>query len=195
MLQFVPPLPDMSGDVSDSEEDITAELDDAVPKHSLLESQAARHRAELAHKGILASRQRPSLDGLKTHLSGTSLASEAEPGEDCVVRAVTQPAPDTALTVTLSPSLSTGTQEPESPSRNPLMEELLTAQRRRGSASGELPQSPNNKISFQDQLKSKLEARKKSLDGGESSQFVLDSPDQYHLPLSEAHTTSYKGIL
>ena len=200
-LQFVPPLPDMSQDVSDSEEDITAELDDAVPKHSLLGSQAARHRAELAHKGQLASRQRPSLDGLKTQLSGASLGeTEAEPTEDLVtvVRTVAQPAPDTAVTVTLSPSLSEVTQDtasgPESPSRSALMEELLATQRRRGSAADELPQpqSPSHKVSFQDQLKSKLEARKRSLEGGESGQYVVESSDQHHhhLPLSEAHLAS-----
>ena len=195
----MPPLPDMSQDVSDSEEDITAELDDAVPKHSLLGSQAARHRAELAHKGQLASRQRPSLDGLKTQLSGASLPeTEAEHAEDLVtvVRTVAQPAPDTAVTVTLSPSLSEVTQDtasgPESPSRSALMEELLATQRRRGSAADELPQSPSHKVSFQDQLKSKLEARKRSLEGGESNQYVVESSDQHqhHLPLSEAHLAS-----
>lgn len=189
----------MSQDVSDSEEDITAELDDAVPKHSLLGSQAARHRAELAHKGQLASRQRPSLDGLKTQLSGASLGeSEPDQAEDLVtvVRTVAQPAPDTAVTVTLSPSLSEVTQDtasgPESPSRSALMEELLATQRRRGSAAEELPQSPSHKISFQDQLKSKLEARKRSLEGGESSQYSVETSDQHHhrLPLSEAHVVS-----
>ena len=180
--------------MSDSEEDITAELDDAVPKHSLLRSQAARHRAELAHKGQLASRQRPSLDGLKTQLSGSSLAE----AEDLVtvVRTVAQPAPDTAVTVTLSPSLSEVTQDtasgPESPSRSALMEELLATQRRRGSGTEEALQSPGHKVSFQDQLKSKLEARKRSLEGGESSQYVVESSEQqhHHLPLSEVHVTS-----
>ena len=95
-----------------------------------------------------------------------------------------------------SPSLSEVTQEtasgPESPSRSALMEELLATQRRRGSAADELPQSPSHKISFQDQLKSKLEARKRSLEGGESSQYVVESSDQHHhrLPLSEAHVVS-----
>ena len=57
---FLPPL-SVCSDVSDSEEDITAELDEAVPQHRLLDSQGARHRAELAHRGVLATRSRPSL--------------------------------------------------------------------------------------------------------------------------------------
>merc|ERR1719445_2351511 len=95
---FLPPLPDISRDASDSEEDITAELDEAIPKHKLLMSQGARHRAELAHKGTLASRQRPSLDGLKTQLSGSSLPDTSvndDSNVECVVRTVSQPIPDT----------------------------------------------------------------------------------------------------
>lgn len=75
---FVPPLPDIARDVSDSEEDITAELDDAIPKHSLLSSRAAKHRTELVHRGTLASRQRPSLDGIRSHSSLKDLESSME---------------------------------------------------------------------------------------------------------------------
>ena len=215
----MPPLPNISGDVSDSEDDITAELDDAIPKHSLLHSQAARHRAELAHKGTLASRQRPSLDGLKTQLSGSSLP-ETDPCE-VQVTTVTRPTPDTPVTVKLAPVSPVSTQSPVSddmtpvsntPSKNPLMEELLAVQKRRGSGQEMSPVSPSHVVvsdsgvssvtvsghhtSFQDQLKSKLEARKRSLEGGDDQ---IPSPerhaphDKFKLPLSEAQQSSYKG--
>jgi len=76
---FVPPLPDIARDVSDSEEDITAELDDAIPKHHLLNSKAAKHRTELVHRGTLSSRQRPSSDGIRSQISGKDLFSESSP--------------------------------------------------------------------------------------------------------------------
>ena len=161
-------------------------------------SQGARHRAELAHKGTLASRQRPSLDGLKTQLSGSSLADTSnEANVECVVRTVSQPIPDTPVTVQLSPTLSPQTDSsPASPSKNPLMEELLAVQRRRGSSSNEEhqplqtePSVAGYNPSFQDQLKSKLEARKRSLEGGDHQ----EPAEQYNLPLSEVQSPSYKG--
>jgi hypothetical protein len=76
---FVPPLPDIARDVSDSEEDITAELDDAIPKHSLLNSKAAKHRTELIHRGTLASRQRPSSEGIRSQILGKEYFYESSP--------------------------------------------------------------------------------------------------------------------
>ena len=75
----MPPLPDIARDVSDSEEDITAELDDAIPKHSLLNSKAAKHRTELVHRGTLASRQRPSSEGIRSQILGKDFFSESSP--------------------------------------------------------------------------------------------------------------------
>ena len=57
------------------------------------------------------------------------------------------------------------------------------------------PASPGHTASFQDQLRSKLEARKRSLEGAEvnSHHHGQESPEKFHLPLSEAQATSYKG--
>ena len=173
-LKRQPFLPAVSVDVSDSEEDITAELDEAVPQHHLLDHQAARHRAELAHKGGLGSRSRPSLEAVKTQLSSSSLTSE--PGDQVevvsvvtAVETITLPGPAIPTTVDLTPTSPTNGSVRTSAS----------------SSSG---------FSFQDQLKSTLEARKRSLEG------ELSQPEQtshsFNLPLSESsqpHT--YKGQL
>ena len=140
-LKRQPFLPAVSVDVSDSEEDITAQLDEAVPQHSLLSHQAARHRADLAHRGGLGSRARPSLEGVKTQLSSSSLPSQ-------------DPAPG-----------------PSSPTNGTV----------RTSSS-----------SFQDQLKSTLEARKRSVEG-EPSQPEQQQSHSFNLPLSESQPATYKG--
>ena len=75
------------------------------------------------------------------------------------------------------------------------MEEMLAAQhkRRQPDTDGMVPTSPT---SFQDQLKSKLEARKRSLEGGEPHDIhhhPQAAPQQSSLPLSEAVSgVSYK---
>ena len=162
-LKRQPFLPAVSVDVSDSEEDITAELDEAVPQHSLLSHQAARHRAELAHKGGLGSRSRPSLEGVKTRqLSSSSLTDTDQVETSTTIL----PVPATATTVDLTPTSPTS---PTSPTNGAV----------------------RNSASFQDQLKSTLEARKRSLEGEQQSQ-----PEQSHsfnLPLSESQPATYKG--
>ena len=159
MLQFLPPLPDMSREVSDSEDDVTAELDEAVPQHSLLSSQGARHKAELAHKGVLATRSRPSLEGMKTQLSGSSL-----------------PDTDLGVEVTVTSPAVTTVELVSSPVLQP------------ASAQAETNGMARNQQSFQDQLRSKLEARKRSLEGEQT-----ETNNTFHLPLSESKPTNFKG--
>jgi len=58
----------MAGDISEDKDNATTELDQVIPKHELLDSTAAKHRKELAHRGILATRHRPSGQGLRTQI-------------------------------------------------------------------------------------------------------------------------------
>lgn len=50
------------------------ELDKAVPFHSLLDVSANRSRAELAHKGLLSSRHRPSQEALRAAMMRKSIS-------------------------------------------------------------------------------------------------------------------------
>ena len=63
-FQIVPRVGEMAGDLSDPEdEDPSAELDRAVPRHQLLDNSAAKYKTELVHRG--AARHRPTHDKLK----------------------------------------------------------------------------------------------------------------------------------
>ena len=168
-----------------------------MPKTNPLTSQGAKHKAELAHKGTLASRQRPSLDGLKTQLSNSSLQDE------CIVKTVTQVTPDQAVHVTISPQSPTSPVSSQSPSRTVMIDSnqspsrnVLMQQKRRQSSD---TSDPSVGQSFQDQLKSKLEARKRSLEGGDTSatnhvnNVSVQPPTQPSLPLTEVQPVSYKG--
>lgn len=73
-----------SGDVSESSDavmdhhhhrSVKEELDRAVPSHSLLDVSASKSKAELAHKGLLSSRQRPSQESLRPPTSSSSAAA------------------------------------------------------------------------------------------------------------------------
>ena len=50
------------------------ELDRAIPFHSLLDVSANRSRAELAHKGLLQSRHRPSQEALRAAMMRKSIS-------------------------------------------------------------------------------------------------------------------------
>ena len=50
------------------------ELDKAIPFHSLLDVSANRSRAELAHKGLLSSRHRPSQEALRAAMLRKSIS-------------------------------------------------------------------------------------------------------------------------
>ena len=51
------------------------ELDQAVPFHTLLDVSANKSKAELAHKGILSQRQRPSQEALRATVLRKSVST------------------------------------------------------------------------------------------------------------------------
>lgn len=81
---MIPNLLDV-GDISESSEPegimdsasnkaAKEELDKAIPFHSLLDVSANRSRAELAHKGLLSSRHRPSQEALRAAMLRKSIS-------------------------------------------------------------------------------------------------------------------------
>jgi len=80
----IPSLLDV-GDISESSEPevimdaaskaaAKEELDKAIPFHSLLDVSANKSRAELAHKGLLSSRHRPSQEALRAAMMRKSIS-------------------------------------------------------------------------------------------------------------------------
>eukprot|EP00092_Neocalanus_flemingeri_P002395 GFUD01002561.1.p1 GENE.GFUD01002561.1~~GFUD01002561.1.p1 ORF type:complete len:239 (+),score=104.22 GFUD01002561.1:309-1025(+) len=68
----------MAEEASEDKEDITTELDQVIPKHKLLDNTAAKHKTELVHRGTLASRHRPSGEGLRTQILRRQQADSKE---------------------------------------------------------------------------------------------------------------------
>jgi len=68
----------MSEDVVVVQETITEELDQVIPKHTLLDNTAAKHKNELVHRSILATRHRPSGEGLRTQILRRQLTDSRE---------------------------------------------------------------------------------------------------------------------
>ena len=62
---------EISADMASAKE----ELDAAVPFHTLLDVSANRSRAELAHKGTLMQRQRPSQEALRATVLRKSVST------------------------------------------------------------------------------------------------------------------------
>jgi len=48
--------------------DVSSELDELIPKHQLLDNTAAKHKTDLIHRGTLATRHKPTGEALKTHI-------------------------------------------------------------------------------------------------------------------------------
>jgi len=48
--------------------DISSELDTAIPPHQLLDNTAAKHKTDLVHRGTLATRHKPTGEGLKCQI-------------------------------------------------------------------------------------------------------------------------------
>ena len=72
----------VSDEISEDMATAKEELDEAVPFHTLLDVSANRSKAELAHKGVLSQRQRPSTEalratGLRKSVSTLSSASDS----------------------------------------------------------------------------------------------------------------------
>merc|ERR1712106_386960 len=76
-------------------ENITEELDKVIPKHQLLDNTAAKHKNELVHRGTLATRHRPSGEGLRTQILRRQFADskEGSPVETCKEQPVPPPSP------------------------------------------------------------------------------------------------------
>ena len=68
----------MAEDAVGVSENITEELDKVIPKHQLLDSTAAKHKNELVHRGTLATRHRPSGEGLRTQILRRQFADSKE---------------------------------------------------------------------------------------------------------------------
>jgi len=76
-------------------ENITEELDQVIPKHQLLDNTAAKHKNELVHRGTLATRHRPSGEGLRTQILRRQFADskEGSPVETCKEHSVPPTSP------------------------------------------------------------------------------------------------------
>ena len=67
----------VSEEISEDMASAKEELDEAVPIHTLLDVSANRSKAELAHKGLLSQRQRPSTEALRATVLRKSVLSSA----------------------------------------------------------------------------------------------------------------------
>ena len=73
----------VSQEISEDMASAKEELDEAVPIHTLLDVSANRSKAELAHKGLLSQRQRPSSEALRATVlrkSVSTLSSASDSG-------------------------------------------------------------------------------------------------------------------
>lgn len=48
--------------------DVSTELDELIPRHQLLDNTAAKHKTDLIHRGTLATRHKPTGEALKTQI-------------------------------------------------------------------------------------------------------------------------------
>ena len=73
----------VSDEISEDMASAKEELDSAVPFHTLLDVSANKSKAELAHKGVLSQRQRPSTEALRATVmrkSVSTLSSASDSG-------------------------------------------------------------------------------------------------------------------
>ena len=59
---------DMTEDAVEAKDYVSEDLDQVIPKHQLLDNTAAKHKNELVHRGTLATRHRPTGEGLRTQI-------------------------------------------------------------------------------------------------------------------------------
>ena len=85
----------MAEDEGNAKEDIAEELDRMIPQHQLLDNTAAKHKNELVHRGTLATRHRPSGEGLRTQILRRQQADskEGSPVRKCKEQPVPPPPP------------------------------------------------------------------------------------------------------
>lgn len=65
----------VTDEISEDMASAKEELDKAVPFHTLLDISANKSKAELAHKGILSQRQRPSTEALRASVLRKSVST------------------------------------------------------------------------------------------------------------------------
>ena len=66
----------MDGEISESEDlSLSEEFDKVIPFHQLLDVSANKSKAELAHKGVLSQRHRPSTEALRTAILKRSVSA------------------------------------------------------------------------------------------------------------------------
>ena len=65
----------VTDEISEDMASAKEELDQAVPFHTLLDVSANKSKAELAHKGILSQRQRPSQEALRASVLRKSVST------------------------------------------------------------------------------------------------------------------------
>ena len=77
---------------------VTEELDKVIPQHQLLDNTAAKHKNELVHRGTLATRHRPSGEGLRTQILRRQQADskEGSPVRKCKEQPVPPPLPSSS---------------------------------------------------------------------------------------------------
>jgi len=66
-------------------DDVSTELDTVIPRHQLLDNTAAKHKTDLIHRGTLATRHKPTGEGLKTQIlrrQSFLLSKENSPAPD-----------------------------------------------------------------------------------------------------------------
>lgn len=77
-FQIIPQDLSMDGEISEADDSSMREdLDSAVPFHQLLDVSANRSKGELAHRGALSQRNKPSPDALRTAILKRSVSSSS----------------------------------------------------------------------------------------------------------------------
>ena len=102
----------MAEDTSAAKDDITKELDQVIPKHKLLDNTAAKHKQELVHRGTLASRHRPSGEGLRTQILRRQQADskEGSPNRKCQEQPAPPPPPPPVSSIPVSKNIPSKTK-------------------------------------------------------------------------------------
>ena len=54
---------------------MSEEFDKVIPFHTLLDVSASKSKAELAHKGVMSQRQKPTTDALRTAILKRSVST------------------------------------------------------------------------------------------------------------------------
>lgn len=94
-FQIIPEQVSMDGEISECEDtsqhsattsasNDMEEFDRLIPFHELLDISANKSRAELAHKGGLMQRQRPSTEALRTAILRRTVSATSNVRKECL---------------------------------------------------------------------------------------------------------------